>query len=107
MPGVTAAVAAFANLMEALDDLLLRQVAGLFQVPKQVIALGVDVRSGYVGNLPGVAAQADLFVIHGGPDPDGTSVRIDLVRLPEPDVVALARIVADRLFKGEVLLAPE
>jgi hypothetical protein len=45
--------------MEPRDDDELRQVAGLLQVVEQLVALGVDVRRGFMRDLPGGAAQAD------------------------------------------------
>ena len=77
------------------------------QVAHQPVALGVDVRPDVVGDLAGGVAQADAPVERHGPDPEGHAAPTQVVRLPEPDVVAVAGALARRLLEGEVLLAAE
>src|SRR5262249_23051511 len=96
VPGVAAAVAPSELLMKAIDDIALGQVTGRFQTLKQVIALGIHVGRGDMGNLAGRAAQADALVIDGGPDPDRPAIPIDPLGLPEANVVALPWVGADR-----------
>jgi hypothetical protein len=43
VPGVTASVLPFADLVKALDAVHFGQVSGLFEIMKQVITLGIDV----------------------------------------------------------------
>src|SRR5438045_4093555 len=105
MPGVAAAVLALADFVEALHDEVLGEISGSLETLKQVIALGVHVGGRNVGDLAGRAAQADSLIVYGGADPDRAAVVIELIRLPEPAMVPLPRVVADRLLEGQVLLA--
>ena len=71
-----------------------------------MVALGVHVCGNVVSDLTSRVAQADALVVRRRPDPGVTSIRINLVRLPEPDMVPLPRVGADRLFEGQIFLAP-
>src|SRR5262245_39843649 len=70
MPGVAAAVAPFADLVEVVDGVVLGQVAGFLQALEQVVALLVHVGPGDVSDLAGGAAQADVLVVDGRANPD-------------------------------------
>src|SRR4051794_22351361 len=63
MPGVALAVAPLEGFMEAHDGIHLGQVARLFEVIEQVIALRIDIRRDVMSDLPRRLAQADAPVI--------------------------------------------
>src|SRR5262249_31149343 len=81
------------------------QVSSLLQIREQLVTLRVNVRCGFVSDLGGGTAQANALVKDGGADPHQTTVGIDLVGVPETNVVAMPRIVAYGLFECQVLLA--
>ena len=58
-----------------------------------------------VRDLAGGVAEADFCVERGGADPKGATLIVELFRSPEPHVMPTARIVADRLFERQILLA--
>ena len=93
--------------MKALDHIVLLQIAGLSQIGEELVALIIDIGRNVMRDLARGVAQADLLIIGAGAHPDGPAVGIDLLRLPEAHVMALARIVSDRLLKGQILLAAE
>jgi hypothetical protein len=62
VPGVPAAVATFAVLLETIHNVHLGHPARSLQVTDQVLALGVDVRVYVVRDFPGGVAQADPLI---------------------------------------------
>src|SRR5262249_33986479 len=61
MPRVAAAVAAFVNLVEVVDEVRLRKHAGLLQIAEQLVALLVDVRAGDMRDLARGLTEADML----------------------------------------------
>ncbi len=106
MPRVATAVAPLAGLVEAVYDVPLGQVTSPFKILEQMVTLGVDIWSDVVSDLTGRMAQANAFVVCCRSNPGRAAIRVNLLRLPEPDVVPLPRVGADRLFEGQVFFAP-
>jgi hypothetical protein len=106
MPGVTASVLPFADLVEALNAVHFGQVSGLLEITKQVITLGVDVCGDVMRDLTRCVTEAISLVVGRRSGPKRVAVKIDLVRTPKPNMMAFSWVVADRLFEGKVLFAP-
>ena len=73
--------------MKAIDGIVLGQFTGLFKAPERVVALGIDVGGGDVGELACRPVMADPLVINGRTGPFRSSILSPDVCLPEPDVV--------------------
>ena len=106
MPRIATAVAALEFLVKAIDPARAGDVFRLRQFAKEQIALGVYVGRNAMRDFLGVAAELHADIAGRGADPDRPSV-VRLVGTPEANVIAFARAVADRLFKGEIFLAAE
>ena len=89
--------------MKAVDDKDLRQILRLFQIVEQVVALGVDVRRGVVGNLTRRVAKTNPFVEDGGSNPNRPAIGVIRFGAPETHVVSFPGIVSDRLLKRQIL----
>ena len=86
-------------------DILLGHVAGGLERLHQVVALGVHVGGNVVRHLAGRVAEAHALVERGRAHPHRPPVAVELLRLPEPHMVPLARVGPDRHLEREVLLA--
>src|SRR5262249_2899418 len=69
VPGIAAAIVAFANLVEAGHDEKVCQVAGFLQIVKQLVALCINVGADVMGDLAGLVAEADASVEDGRAHP--------------------------------------
>src|SRR6476619_3092353 len=72
-----------------------------------MVALLIYVGSNMMRDLAGRTAQADALVVGSGADPNGPAVVVRLIGLPKPDVIALSRVVADRLLESQIFLTTE
>ncbi len=90
--------------MEPVHEIFVLRAAGLLKARHDEVPLGINVRSDVVGDLAGRVAQANPLVERRRTEPDRTSV-FQFVPPPEPDMVPLARAVADRQLEGQVLFA--
>jgi hypothetical protein len=106
VPGVTASVLPFADLVKALDVVHFGQVSGLFEITKEVITLGIDVRGDVMRDLTRRVTEANPLVVAPRSGPMWAAVEIDLVRTPKTNMMALSWVVADGLLESKVLFAP-
>ena len=70
----------------------------------QQVALGIDVWSDVMGDLPGVMAQADPTIERYRAEPDRTAVRSFFKDQPQADVMSLVGAPAVRFFEGKLFL---
>src|SRR4029079_14860198 len=104
-PRVAAAVAAFTDRVEIGDIVGLCDLTRLDQIRDQAISLGIDIGRNVMRDLARRPGQARALIVRRRTDPAGAALGVTLFAFPEPDMIPLPRIVTDRLFKGEVLLA--
>ena len=83
------------------------QPAGFAKIIDQAVALGVDIRFDVVRDLAGPVAEADAPVKRRGPDPEWHAGPAQLDGLPEPDMMPVASVLANRFLEGEILTPPE
>src|SRR5688572_24889108 len=93
MPGITAAITAFALGVKIVDGVLLRQLAGLLQVFEKMIALRIYICRDVMRNLAGCVAQSDPLIVRSRADPDGTRFVVEFRRLPKANMVSLTWII--------------
>src|SRR5262249_444546 len=106
MPGIAAAVLAFALDVEAVLPFDRLRRAGLLESAHQPVALGIPIRRDVVRDLTRGVTEPHAPVESRCAQPDGP-VLVFLVPAPEPHMMPLARTAGDRLLEGEVLLAAE
>src|SRR5277367_2007481 len=75
------------------------------QIAREPVALLINVCANVMLDLPSAVTHAGARIERHRTDPQWEITRIAFIGLPEPDVMASARVTADQLFKGQVLFA--
>jgi hypothetical protein len=106
MPRVAATVPAFRGFLEAVDIENLPRPAGGLELSYDPIPLLVKVRPDVMRDLSGGVTESDALIERRRPNPR-RPVIFECIPAPEPDMMSLARAIADWLLERQILFSAE